>query len=103
LCEGREDLALLVAGGLSTVPGAPVAAVVDFYLAAREAAIAILLDSADQKPQYSLRTLSRAMEYVRAAAPLYGRTWQTRHPIEGHSTQEIDLRSRTSVASDDRT
>ena len=71
-CEGREDLALLVSGGLSSVPGAPVDAVVDFYLAARQEATATLLDSADQKPQYSLRTLSRAMEYVRAAAPIYG-------------------------------
>ena len=71
-CEGREDLALLVSGGLSSVPGAPVDAVVDFYLAARREATATLLDSADQKPQYSLRTLSRAMEYVRAAAPIYG-------------------------------
>jgi midasin (ATPase involved in ribosome maturation) len=71
-CEGREDLALLVSGGLSTVPAAPVAAVVDFYLAARADAVTTLLDSADQKPQYSLRTLSRAMEYVRSAAPLYG-------------------------------
>ena len=35
-------------------------------------AVSTLLDSADQKPQYSLRTLSRAMEYVRCAAPLYG-------------------------------
>lgn len=34
-CEGREDLALLVAGGLSTVPAAPIESVVDFYLAAR--------------------------------------------------------------------
>ena len=44
----------------------------DFYLAARKDAATTLLDSADQKPQYSLRTLSRAMEYVRAAAPVYG-------------------------------
>ena len=71
-CEGREDLALLVAGGLSTVPAAPINAVVDFYLAARAEAVTTLLDSADQKPQYSLRTLSRAMEYVRCAAPIYG-------------------------------
>ena len=35
-CEGREDLALLVAGGLSTVPAAPIESVVDFYLAARQ-------------------------------------------------------------------
>ena len=72
-CESREDLALLVKQGLrDTVPGSSIEAIVDFYLAARKDAAATLLDSADQKPQYSLRTLSRAMEYVRAAAPVYG-------------------------------
>ena len=71
-CEGREDLCLLVANGLRGVPAAPVNAVVDFYLAARAAARTTLVDSADQKPQYSLRTLSRALEYVRHAAPVYG-------------------------------
>jgi hypothetical protein len=44
--EGREDLALLVSGGLSTVPAAPIEAVVDFYLAARAEAVTTLLDSA---------------------------------------------------------
>jgi midasin len=71
-CEGREDLRLLVSNGLRGVPAAPVDAVVDFYLAARSAAKTALVDSADQKPQYSLRTVSRAMEYVRHAAPMYG-------------------------------
>ena len=71
-CEGREDLALLVSQGVASVPNAPVHAIVDFYLAARADAASVLLDSADQKPQYSLRTLSRALEYVRTAAPLYG-------------------------------
>ena len=71
-CEGREDLCLLVSNGLRGVPNAPIDAVVDFYLAARKAARTTLVDSADQKPQYSLRTLSRAMEYVRHAAPVYG-------------------------------
>ena len=72
-CEQREDLALLVKQGLrDAAPGSAVEAIVDFYLAARKDAATTLLDSADQKPQYSLRTLSRAMEYVRAAAPVYG-------------------------------
>jgi MoxR-like ATPase len=71
-CEGREDLCLLVANGTRGVPAAPVDAVVDFYLAARSAAKATLADGAEQKPQYSLRTLSRALEYVRHAAPVYG-------------------------------
>ena len=61
-CESREDLALLVKQGLrDTVPGSSIEAIVDFYLAARKDAATTLLDSADQKPQYSLRTLSRAM------------------------------------------
>ena len=47
-------------------------AVVDFYLAAREEAQHSLLDGAMQKPQYSLRTLCRALEYTRAALPIYG-------------------------------
>ena len=71
-CESREDLSLIVKAGLGTVPNAPIVAVVDFYLAARRAARETLLDSADQKPRYSLRTLSRAMEYARSAAPMYG-------------------------------
>ena len=70
--EGRDDLAMIVHTYLNGVPGVQVDDIVDFYIAARQAAHTTLLDSADQKPQYSLRTLSRACEYVRAATGIYG-------------------------------
>lgn len=70
--ESREDLAMIVNTYLNGVPGVNVDDIVDFYMAARQAAHTTLLDSADQKPQYSLRTLSRACEYVRAATGIYG-------------------------------
>ena len=70
--EGRDDLAMIVHTYLNGVPGVQVDDIVDFYISARQAAHTTLLDSADQKPQYSLRTLSRACEYVRAATGIYG-------------------------------
>jgi MoxR-like ATPase len=70
--ESREDLQLLVRGYLRDVPSGVIAPIVDFYVEAKRAAHSILLDSADQKPRYSLRTLARALEYVSAASPLYG-------------------------------
>jgi len=70
--ESREDLAMIVNTYLNGVPGVNIDDIVDFYMAARQAAHTTLLDSADQKPQYSLRTLSRACEYVRAATGIYG-------------------------------
>ena len=70
--ESREDLQLLVRGYLRDVPSGVIAPIVDFYVEAKRAAHTILLDSADQKPRYSLRTLARALEYVSAASPLYG-------------------------------
>lgn len=70
--ESREDLAMIVNTYLHSVPNVQVDDIVDFYIAARQAAHTTLLDSADQKPQYSLRTLSRACEYVRAATGIYG-------------------------------
>lgn len=50
----------------------PVDDIVEFYLAARQEAQATLFDGANQKPQYNLRTLSRALEYTRTALPHYG-------------------------------
>jgi midasin len=70
--ESREDLQLLVRGYLRDVPSGVIAPIVDFYVEAKRAAHTVLLDSADQKPRYSLRTLARALEYVSAASPLYG-------------------------------
>lgn len=70
--SARGDLVSIVAGYLAGIPRAPVEEVVDFYVAARAEAETTLLDSANQKPQYSLRTLSRALEYARSAMGTYG-------------------------------
>lgn len=70
--SARADLVSIVAGYLAGIPRAPVEEVVDFYAAARAEAETTLLDSANQKPSYSLRTLSRALEYARSAMGTYG-------------------------------
>jgi midasin len=69
-----EDLALVVLQYLSPVlPSPPVGAVVALYQAATHAAVTRFLDGADQRPEYSLRTLCRALSYVAHALPLgYG-------------------------------
>jgi midasin (ATPase involved in ribosome maturation) len=46
--------------------------IVDLYLDARAAANDSFLDGAGQRPQWSLRTLARALEYALAAMPAYG-------------------------------
>lgn len=70
----REDLRTLVRSyldGLGSTP--PLDPVVDFYQTAKkEAEAGALADGAGLKPSYSLRTLCRALEYVRTAAPVYG-------------------------------
>lgn len=70
----REDLRELVRGylqGIGVQP--PIDQVVDFYIQAKqEAEGGALTDGAGHRPSYSLRTLCRALEYVRASAPLYG-------------------------------
>ncbi len=69
----REDLAAIVAQRLvPACAAAPVAGVVDFYLAAKGEADATLQDGAGHKPAYNLRTLSRALEYAAACIPVYG-------------------------------
>ncbi|KAL4440107.1 hypothetical protein ABPG75_003108 [Micractinium tetrahymenae] len=69
----RADLAAIVAGYLAgVVAGAPVQAIVDFYLAAKAEAEANLQDGAGHKPAYNLRTLCRALEYAARATPTYG-------------------------------
>eukprot|EP00850_Spirogloea_muscicola_P001040 SM000004S14910 [mRNA] locus=s4:133208:176671:- [translate_table: standard] len=55
-----------------TSPSPPVDDVVNFYLAARREAEETLLDGANQRPQYSLRTLTRALEYTKSAVATYG-------------------------------
>lgn len=69
----KEDLHALVYQYLETsVPSPPVEDIVNFYLQARHEAETRLLDGANQKPQYSLRSLARALEYTCAAMSTYG-------------------------------
>eukprot|EP00850_Spirogloea_muscicola_P001971 SM000007S20931 [mRNA] locus=s7:964636:998915:+ [translate_table: standard] len=68
-----EDLCPIVYQYLEgTSPSPPVDDVVNFYLAARREAEETLLDGANQRPQYSLRTLTRALEYTKSAVATYG-------------------------------
>lgn len=69
----KEDLQALVFQYLeNSVPSPPVEDIVNFYLQARHEAGTRLLDGANQKPQYSLRSLARALEYTCAAMSTYG-------------------------------
>ncbi|GJP54985.1 hypothetical protein CLOM_g13979 [Closterium sp. NIES-68] len=69
----RQELGSIVFKYLEgLLPSPPVDDIVDFYLAARQEAEVSLFDGANQRPQYTLRTLARALEYVRVALPLYG-------------------------------
>ena len=68
-----EDIQLLVLEQLShAMPHPPVAAIVTFYQAAVQEADRTLLDGANQRPQYSLRSLCRALSYAVSALPGYG-------------------------------
>ncbi|XP_057850180.2 midasin isoform X2 [Cryptomeria japonica] len=68
-----EDLSLFVNQYLEgMLPSLPVDDIVKFYKEARRESESRLLDGANQKPQYSLRSLARALEYARAATPMYG-------------------------------
>lgn len=68
----RNDLSVLVSRYLKRVPNPPTDQVVNFYLNAREKAQTTLSDGAGQKPHYSLRTLSRALEYSTLILETYG-------------------------------
>jgi midasin len=71
--SSEEDLQLVVLGTLQPVlPHPPVREIVAFYVAAMAEADRTLLDGANQRPQYSLRTLCRALAYVAGAAGRYG-------------------------------
>ena len=68
-----EDLQLVVLGILRPIlPHPPVTPIVTFYHAAMALAESTLLDGANQRPQYSLRTLCRALHYAASALPSYG-------------------------------
>lgn len=71
--SSKDDLQVLVGAYLKSVSAAPpVAEIVSFYLQARQAAATVLLDGANQKPHYSLRTLTRALDYTRLTTRDYG-------------------------------
>ncbi len=71
--EDRDDLKILVQSYLKTVaPGMQVDNIVDFYLAARAEAAKNLTDGANQRPHFSLRTLSRTLEFTKRIAKQYG-------------------------------
>lgn len=69
----RSDISELVGAGLYGLAlGATVESVVDLYIAAREAAESGMIeDGRGRPPQFSLRTLSRSLEYARMAASVY--------------------------------
>eukprot|EP01018_Ginkgo_biloba_P038909 Gb_21123 [translate_table: standard] len=68
-----EDLGVLVYQYLEgMLPSLPIDEIVKFYKEARKESDTRLFDGANQKPQYSLRSLTRALEYTRAATPTYG-------------------------------
>eukprot|EP01133_Synstelium_polycarpum_P016329 gene16329-19424_t len=71
--DNRADLALVVKTLLAELTNAPpVDDIVDFYMAAKREALTRLLDGANQKPHFSLRTLSRALHHTRAVSQQYG-------------------------------
>ena len=72
--NSRADLVDIVRAYLEPVVmnAAPWGDIVDWYLGAREAARSgQLVDGENRRPHYSLRTLSRALEYTALLAPLY--------------------------------
>ena len=71
--SSSQDIQLVVLQQLSHVlPHPPVARIVAFYTAACAEADSTLLDGANQRPQYSLRSLCRALSYAADALPSYG-------------------------------
>ena len=67
------DLQLVVLQALRPVmPHPPVQPIVTFYQAALAAAESALLDGAGQRPQFSLRTLCRALGYTARMLSTYG-------------------------------
>ncbi|EFA84854.1 type A von Willebrand factor domain-containing protein [Heterostelium album PN500] len=71
--DNRADLCLVVKTLLTDlVPHPPIEEIVDFYLATKKEAQLRLLDGANQKPHFSLRTLSRALHYTRFVSQQFG-------------------------------
>ena len=68
----KEDLKIVVARYLSSVPHPPVDDIVNFYLDVKKKSEAELSDGGSQRPHYSLRTLSRSLEYSVLVLKDYG-------------------------------
>jgi midasin len=68
-----SDLALLVGTYLrNAASAAPIERIVALYREARRLAAAELSDGAGQRPHYSLRSLSRALDFARVSSAAYG-------------------------------
>eukprot|EP00002_Diphylleia_rotans_P015670 TRINITY_DN3035_c0_g2_i1.p1 TRINITY_DN3035_c0_g2~~TRINITY_DN3035_c0_g2_i1.p1 ORF type:complete len:5322 (+),score=1048.10 TRINITY_DN3035_c0_g2_i1:101-16066(+) len=68
-----EDLRLLVTQYLrNSTSSVPQDKIVDFYQVARKEAHETLYDGSNNRPVYSLRTLTRALRYAQQQTPTYG-------------------------------
>ena len=94
-----EDLAMIARAAMNTQSGESTmdmaSAIVSFYDHARQLSRRSLYDGANQRPTYSLRTLSRALEYACFAAPYYG---MRRALYEGLSMTFLTQLNRESAA-----
>ena len=92
----REDLEHIVRFAFKSmsVDNAPTAALVDFYLHAKQQSKERLYDCAGQKPHYSLRTLCRTLEYILKAVPIYGMNKSTKDGIFMAFFTQLDKESR---------
>ena len=71
--ENPEDLGILVSLQLkNVVPRPPTTEIVTFYLRARELSNTVLSDGANQRPKFSLRTLTRMLEFSRMTVSMFG-------------------------------
>ncbi|KAN0037183.1 hypothetical protein ACTFIV_002519 [Dictyostelium citrinum] len=71
--DNRGDLCLVVKTVLSNlVPNPPIEDIVEFYLKTKQDAQNKMLDGSNQKPIFSLRTLSRALNYTKHVTKSFG-------------------------------
>ncbi|KAJ6240735.1 midasin-related [Anaeramoeba flamelloides] len=72
--NNRDDLSIIISGYLNNlIPNPPINNIVSFYLnVIKLSEERKLITSGRQKVHYSLRTLTRSLEFVRIALPIYG-------------------------------
>mgnify|MGYP003640315372 CR=1 FL=1 len=93
--RGKEDLHLFVREYLRNATAEPpVDDIVSFYLDMRSAATLDLVDGANHRPHYSLRTLVRAMAFTRQHTQYYG---FSRALYEGFSMSFLTQLSTSSI------